>query len=84
MNAGGILEQILDPLTDCLTLQAALKIVGFEVDSETQERVNELAAKAQAGSLSEAEKADYHDFVEAFDLVAILKSKARMLLKEAS
>lgn len=84
MNAGGILEQILDPLTDCLTPQAASKIVDFEVDAETQERVTTLAVKAQSGSLSEADKAEYHDLIEAFDLVAMLKSKARVLLKKPS
>ena len=83
MNAGTILEKILDPLTDCLTPEAASEIVRFTVDSETQSQVDRLAAKAQSGTLSEVESSEYRDLIEAFDLVAILKSRARLVLKEA-
>lgn len=78
------MEQILDPLAECLTPQAATKIVGFSVDLETQNRVDELAQKAHSGCLSNAEHAEYRDLIEAFDLVAILKSKARILLNKTS
>jgi hypothetical protein len=80
MTTVEILDRVLDPFTECLTLQAAQKIADFRPDAETQARIRELAAKADVGELSDYERAEYQDYVEAFDLVAILKSKARSVL----
>ena len=80
MSAGTIIENVLDPLTECLTVQAAEKIMAFRADAETQGRVDELAAKSGEGILNEDDRAEYHDLVEAFDLVAIVKSRARSVL----
>jgi hypothetical protein len=82
MSTGEILDRVLDPFTECLTVQAARKIVDFRPDDATQRRIEELAAKADTGRLNDAERAEYHDYVEAFDLVAILKSKAREVLAQ--
>ncbi len=80
MNAGTIIESVLDPMTECLTRDAAQRVVGFSVDQETQARVDELAVAAHTGRLSEEELREYREIVEAFDLVAILKAKARAVL----
>lgn len=82
MNAGAILETVLDPIAECLTSEAALRIIGFQVDSETQTRVDELATLARSGDLSDEQRQEYRELVEAFDLVAILKSKARAVVSE--
>lgn len=82
MSTTEILDQVLNPFTDCLTPQAAQKIVDFRVDAETQARIDGLATKANAGELSEDERRTYHEYVETFDLIAILKSKARSVLAE--
>ena len=80
MSTVEILDRVLDPCIEGLTPQAARKIADFRADAETQARVGELAAKADIGELSDDERAEYQDYVEAFDLVAILKSKARSVL----
>ena len=82
MSTTEILDQVLDPFTDCLTPQAARRIVDFRVDADTQARIDELADKANAGRLSEEERTTYREYVETFDLIAILKSKARSVLAE--
>ena len=82
MSTAEILDRVLDPFTECLTPQAAQKIVDFRADDETQARVDELAAKADTGQLSDDERATYQEYVETFDLVAILKSKARSVLTQ--
>lgn len=82
MSTAEILNQVLDPFTDCLTPEAARKIIDFRVDPATQARIDDLAEKANSGQLTEAERATYHDYVETFDLVAILKSKARLVLSD--
>jgi len=51
----------------------------FRVDPKVQERVNELARKANEGELTEAEKVEYQNFIEDNDIIAILQSKARDL-----
>ena len=75
-----ILNCVLDPITECLTAQAARKILDVHPDAATRHRIDMLAAMADVGRLSDAERAEYHDYVEAFDLVALLKSKAREVL----
>lgn len=80
MSTTEILDRVLDPFTECLTTEAAQKIVNFRPDQETQSRIDDLAAKADIGQLSDEERAAYQEYVDAFDLVAILKSKARSVL----
>jgi hypothetical protein len=82
MTTAEILDRVLDPFAECLTPEAARKIVDFRPDAETQARIDELAAKADTGRLSDDERAQYHEYVEVFDLVAILKSKARSVLAQ--
>ncbi len=78
MSAHSILEEIFDPFTECLDHAAAEKILSFRIDAETKKRVDILRAKSNSGSLSEAERTEYRELIDAFDLVAILKSKARI------
>lgn len=82
MSTAEILDRVLDPFTECLTAEAAQKIVNFRPDQETQSRIDDLAAKADIGQLSDEERAAYQEYVDAFDLVAILKSKARSVLAQ--
>ena len=82
MGTAEIVESVLDPFTECLTPEAARKILAFRPDDATQQRVSELAAKADAGQLNDEDRAAYRDFIEAFDLVAILKTRARAVLAE--
>jgi len=42
--------------------------------------VDELAAKASSGQLSVEERSEYQEYIHTFDLVAIVKSKARSVL----
>jgi hypothetical protein len=82
MSTAEIVEGVLDPFTECLTPEAARKILAIQPDAATQHRVSELAAKAELGQLSEDERAAYHDLIETFDLVAILKARARAVLAD--
>lgn len=77
-----VLERFLDPLARCLTPEVASRIVNLRLDPQLQSRLDELAPKANAGELSPAELAEYEEYVEGIDLVAILQAKARMVLAE--
>ena len=77
-----ILDRVLEPITDCLTPGVAAKLVALRADAETQARVDELADKANEGTLSAEERAEYDRYREAFHFVTILQAKARKLLTE--
>ena len=82
MTTAEIIDQVLTPLTECLTPEAAKQIVAFQPDEATRTAVDALAAKANAGTLSAEEKVAYQEYIDAFDLVATIKSKARSVLAD--
>jgi hypothetical protein len=74
------LDRLLDPLTDALTPESASAIVALRADAEVQARMEELRRKANEGTLTPDEDAEYKDFIEALDLVSIMQAKARRFL----
>lgn len=80
MTADAILEKMLDPIAQCLTREAARQILSFQVDHATRKRVDILAELARSGEINEEQKQEYRELVDAMDLVALLKSKARTVL----
>ena len=54
--------------------------MDFLADAETQQRIDELAAKSASGQLSLEERSEYQQYIDTFDLNAIVKSKARAVL----
>ncbi|HEX4797039.1 MAG TPA: hypothetical protein VH370_24825 [Humisphaera sp.] len=79
-SVSNVLDRFLSPLTDHLTPEAAEQLVDFQVDPLTQAKIDELADKANEGLLTDAERAEYFQFVEVIDLIGILQSKARQTL----
>lgn len=77
-----ILDRVLEPVTECLTPDVAAKLVALRADAQTQVRVDELAEKANEGTLSPEERAEYDRYRDAFHFVTILQAKARRLLSE--
>ncbi len=47
---------------------------------DVQSHIDELAEKCNEGQLTNAEKAEYRDIVEAIDFISILQAKARARL----
>lgn len=79
------LDRFLDPIADCLTRDVAQRIASLRTDDDTRARVEELRAKANEGTLTDTERAEYEEIVEGLDLFSILKAKARAFLaKHAS
>ena len=84
MSTAEILERVLDPLAECLTPEAAGRIVALRADPQTQARLDELADKANEGTLTDVERRDYEKFLATFHVITILQSRARRMLKQAS
>ena len=75
-----VLDRFLRPFTDCLTPEVAQRIANLQLDAQSQARLDELAAKANEGQLTDDERQEYEEFVEGIDLMGILKARARSVL----
>ena len=60
----------------------ARQVLKLEFSEQEKERMHELAAKNQEGRLSKQEGEELDNYVKVGDLLAILQSKARKLLKQ--
>lgn len=76
-TAASLLEAVLEPLGQCLSPQAARRIVAVRASPAANRRLARLARKCDEGRLSPEEQAEYHLFVEVGDFVALLQAKAR-------
>jgi hypothetical protein len=77
-----LLDRILDPLAECFTPDVARRVVALTLDSGIQARLDVLAERANEGQLTEAERQEYGELIEALDILGILKAKARVSLIE--
>ena len=75
-----VLDRFLGPFTECLTPEVAQRIVNLQLDAQSQARLDELAAKANEGQLTDDERQEYEEFIEGVDLMGILKARARTVL----
>ena len=80
MASTSYLDRLLDPLTEALTPKVAAALLELRADSELDAHIGELRRKANDGTLTPTEDADYKDFVEAVDLISIMQAKARRFL----
>ena len=80
MSTTSYLDRMLQPVTEAMSPEFATKLVGLTADSELLSHVEQLRGKANAGTLTAEEDAEYKDFVEAVDVISILQSKARRVL----
>jgi hypothetical protein len=78
-----ILARILQSDERELTPDAARYLLSIKLPSNDENRVDELSAKARAGSLTEAETQELDSYLHIGSLLAVIQSKARRLLKHA-
>ena len=74
------LDRVLEPVTDILTPGVTQGIANMRADPPLQARLDELASKANEGQLTEAERQEYEDYVDAIDFIGIFQAKARAVL----
>jgi hypothetical protein len=84
VTAISYLDRLLDPLTDVFTPEMAAAFLKLRADPELEAHVDALRQKANDGTLTPAEDAEYKDFVEALDLISIVQAKARRFLAKQS
>jgi hypothetical protein len=79
-NVDKSLGSLLEPVARCFTPEVARRLVELQADPAVQSRVAELATKANEGTLSTQEQAEYDRYIEVADIVGILQAKARTML----
>jgi hypothetical protein len=80
MATTSYLDRFLEPVTDAFTPEMAHAVVNLRADAGTQARIEELRHKADQGTLTPDEEAEYKEFVESLDVISIIQSKARKFL----
>jgi hypothetical protein len=75
-----VLDQLVGPLSECLTPESARRLLALKADTALQARVDDLAQRHSQGLLTGEEQAEYGTYVSYSTFIAILKSKARQLL----
>lgn len=71
------LDRLLGPVADCFDRESAQRLVSLEIAPETRAKIDQLAERANEGTISDAERAEYIEYIDAMDLIAILQTKAR-------
>lgn len=77
MVAAHALDRLLEPI---FTPEVASRFLDFKPHPEFQLRRDALRSRANEGLLTTAEREEYEQFVEALDVLAMLKTQARAAL----
>jgi hypothetical protein len=75
-----ILDRLLEPVGNRMPLEYAKELVEFRAGPDVQARIDELADKCTEGELTDAERDEYDDYLQAIHLIGILQRKARRVL----
>ena len=79
-----VIDRLLLPLEECLTLETAKRIVALRADSELQSQVDQLADKSNAGTLTAEERAQYGQYIQFSQFVSLLQIRAREMIDAAT
>ena len=76
------LNDMLEPLSHSLSVEAARSIAAIQIKPATQARIEELADRSNDGLLTPEERAEYESYVEGAEILSLIKLKARRILNE--
>ncbi len=74
-----VLDLMLDPLSRCLDEASARLILSLDLDPVVQARIDDLADRANEGTITSEERSEYEACINADDFIATLQMKARRL-----
>jgi hypothetical protein len=77
-------DRATQPIFGIFSAEQVHQIADYHADQALQERVAQLAAKANEGELSDDERAEYEGYVHANRFVAVLLAQARLRLSSQS
>jgi hypothetical protein len=81
-NSGtAILARVIAPEKPTFSPDTAQEILTLDFAESDRKRMNELAAKARAGTLTDQENQDLENFLLVGHMLDLMHSKARMSLR---
>ena len=80
MSNTAILDELLDPFTQCLDAESAQRVIAFGIAPTVQRKVTLLAERANEGLATETELDEYEALINAADFISILQVKAQRKL----
>ncbi len=83
-SSSTLIDELVDPLSQCLTPEVARRIVALRASANLEQRIQRLGQKCNKGELTGEEKAEYETIVRFIKFVSSLQSKARALLQNSS
>jgi len=82
-TSAAIMARVFEPEAPTFTPETARSVLRWTFRQDDRERVDALSMKAQEGSLTPEERVELDEYIRVSDLLALLKSKARLSLKTA-
>ncbi|MDH3600307.1 MAG: hypothetical protein OEU26_11775 [Candidatus Tectomicrobia bacterium] len=79
-----LLDNLLDPFGECLTLEVAEKLVKLRANPEIVAKVEELAEKCNEGQLTTDERDEYESYIHVNNVMMMMKARARKFLQAHS
>ncbi|MCA9238074.1 MAG: hypothetical protein KDA44_21520 [Planctomycetales bacterium] len=76
-TASDAFHRLIDPVFDLLSQEQAGQIAGFHAEAELQDKIQQLAEKANEGELTPDEQAEYEGYAHANRFLAILQAGLR-------
>jgi hypothetical protein len=64
-----------------LSAEAAEYLLAVDFDKSDQQRMLQLAERSEAGTLTDEERAEFDGYLHVGNLLAVMRSKARLVLK---
>ena len=78
------LDRMLQPVAEAMSDEFANKLISLRADEELLSHIEQLRGKANQGTMTAEEEAEYREFVEAVDVISVLQAKARRVLAKPS
>jgi hypothetical protein len=83
-TATDFLSSYIGPIAEDLTPQQARKILNTKPSDQLIARIHLLAERANDGSLTDRERAEYEYYVDVDDVIGLLKARARSVLGDVA
>jgi hypothetical protein len=75
------LDQLLNPDAGWLTPVSAQKLIDWKMSDELRNRIEDLGQKANRGTLTTEEDAEYRAYLDDAELISLMQAKARRLYR---
>ncbi len=83
-SANSVVDELLDPVGNCLTLEVAQRLAGLRATPQVQEKLDAFADKSSEGTLTAEERLEYEASLRAINFISVLQLKARALISRTA